>query len=61
MLAPECELEKVEGLEQLRALHVGIPIQTVEVDYRGRTHASIDNPEDVTFCEKVLLREGELV
>jgi 3-deoxy-manno-octulosonate cytidylyltransferase (CMP-KDO synthetase) len=54
-------LEKAEGLEQLRLLENGISIRVVLVDYKGRTHASIDNPEDVEVVEKIIAKEGELV
>jgi 3-deoxy-manno-octulosonate cytidylyltransferase (CMP-KDO synthetase) len=54
-------LEEAEGLEQLRALENGIPIRIVQVDYRGRTHWSVDNPEDVGVVEKIIGLEGELV
>ena len=54
-------LESAEKLEQLRALENGIPLRVVEVDYRGRTHWSIDNPEDVAVAERIIEREGELV
>src|SRR5690606_27087263 len=54
-------LEQIEKLEQLRALENGIPIRVVPVDYRGRTHWSIDNPEDVAIAEQIIAREGELV
>jgi len=54
-------LEKIEGLEQLRALENGIPIRLVFVDYRGRTHASIDSPHDITRVEAIIGKEGELV
>lgn len=54
-------LEQVEKLEQLRALENGIPIRIVPVDYRGRTHWSIDNPEDVRVTEEIIRREGELL
>jgi 3-deoxy-manno-octulosonate cytidylyltransferase (CMP-KDO synthetase) len=57
---PQSELEKAEGLEQLRALENCIPIRVVEVDYRGRTHASVDTPEDLAMAEAILSREGEL-
>jgi hypothetical protein len=30
------------------------------VDYRGRSHASVDNLEDVQFAEAIIAREGEL-
>jgi len=53
-------LEKMEGLEQLRALEHGIPIRCVEVDYRGRTAWSVDKPEDVPAVEEIIAREGEL-
>jgi len=57
---PTGALEAAEGLEQLRALENGIPIRVVEVDYRGRTHWSIDAPEDVPAAEAIIRREGEL-
>lgn len=54
-------LEEIEKLEQLRALENGIPIRVVPVDYRGRTHWSIDNPEDIKIAEEIIGREGELL
>jgi 3-deoxy-manno-octulosonate cytidylyltransferase (CMP-KDO synthetase) len=59
-LAPT-PLERAEQLEQLRALENGIPIRVVVVDYRGRTHGSVDTREDIAFVEAVIAREGELV
>lgn len=53
-------LEEAESLEQLRALEHGIPINVVEVDYRGRTPCSVDTPNDLTAAEEILRREGEL-
>jgi 3-deoxy-manno-octulosonate cytidylyltransferase (CMP-KDO synthetase) len=58
---PPSLLEEVEGLEQLRALENGIPIKVVEIDYRGRSHASIDSPSDVPVVEQLIGAEGELV
>jgi 3-deoxy-manno-octulosonate cytidylyltransferase (CMP-KDO synthetase) len=58
---PEGIFEKSEKLEQLRALENGIPIRVVQVDYKGRTHGSVDRPEDVAFIESVISKEGELV
>lgn len=58
---PEGVFEKSEKLEQLRALENGIPIRVVQVDYRGRTHASVDRVEDVGYVESVIAREGELL
>ena len=54
-------LEQVEGLEQLRALENGINVRVVLVDYRGRTHWSVDSPDDVSKVEAIIAREGELV
>ncbi len=58
---PPSPLEQTEKLEQLRALENNIAIQVVPVDYQGRTHGSIDTPEDVAFVENIIKREGELV
>jgi 3-deoxy-manno-octulosonate cytidylyltransferase (CMP-KDO synthetase) len=58
---PESPLEKAEKLEQLRALENGIPIRVVQVDYQGRTHGSVDRPEDVAIVEEIIAREGELI
>jgi 3-deoxy-manno-octulosonate cytidylyltransferase (CMP-KDO synthetase) len=54
-------LELAEGLEQLRALENGIAIKVVEVDYHGRTHWSVDSPEDAKTAEQIILREGEIL
>ncbi|MDE2030402.1 MAG: 3-deoxy-manno-octulosonate cytidylyltransferase [Alphaproteobacteria bacterium] len=54
-------LEQTEGLEQLRALEHGMKIRVVIVDYKGRTHGSVDAPEDVAVAEAIIAREGELV
>ncbi len=59
-LAPT-PLERTEGLEQLRALENGMAIRVAIVDYRGRTHWSIDAPEDVAVAERIIEREGELL
>ena len=54
-------LEIAEQLEQLRALENGIPIKVALVDYQGRTHGSVDSPEDIPVVEEIIAREGELV
>jgi 3-deoxy-manno-octulosonate cytidylyltransferase (CMP-KDO synthetase) len=56
---PVSSLEKAEGLEQLRALEADIPIKVITVDYRGRTHHSIDHPNDIVLAEAIINREGE--
>ena len=58
---PQSPLEAAEQLEQLRALENGIAIRVAVVDYRGRTHGSVDSPADIAFVEAVIAREGELV
>ena len=58
---PPSPLEQAEGLEQLRALENGIPIRVVLTDYRGRTHWSVDSPEDAVMVETLIGRFGELV
>ncbi|MER8950492.1 3-deoxy-manno-octulosonate cytidylyltransferase [Mesorhizobium sp. M0809] len=50
-----------EKLEQLRALEHGIPVRVVEVDYCGRTHWSVDSPDDLKRVEAIIVEEGDLV
>lgn len=57
---PPSPLELTEGLEQLRILEHGMNIRVVIVDYKGRTHGSVDVPEDVAMIEDIIAREGEL-
>ena len=47
-------LEKVEGLEQLRALENGYKIKVLESDFQG---IGIDTPEDLEAINKALLRQ----
>lgn len=58
---PPSPLEELEQLEQLRALENGIGIKIVLVDYQGRTHWSVDSPEDAITAAEIIKREGELV
>ncbi len=57
---PPSPLEQAEGLEQLRALEYGLKIRVALVDYKTRTHHSVDAPEDVAIAEAIIAREGEL-
>ena len=59
-LAPS-QLEKIEGLEQLRAIENHLKVRVTIVDYRGRTHHSVDSADDVDVAEAIIAREGELV
>ncbi len=54
-------LEQAEQLEQLRWLEHGWSVLVVPVDYRGRTHGSVDAPEDIARVEAIIQAEGELV
>lgn len=45
------KLERVEKLEQLRALENGIAIRMVETDYQG---IGIDTPEDLARAERII-------
>ncbi len=58
---PEGRLENTEGLEQLRALENRIAIRVVPVDYRGRSHWSVDSPDDLAQAERLIEAEGELL
>lgn len=57
----ESQLEKAEGLEQLRALENGIPIHAVVVNTKKRTLWAVDTPQDAKIAEEIIAREGELV
>lgn len=56
--APASAIEQLEGLEQLRFLHHGIPVHCVEVEARGREFWELNNPADVERIEAVLKAEG---
>lgn len=48
------DLERLEGLEQLRALYLGAKIQVTSVEYETR---GVDTPEDVLIVERKLLQK----
>ena len=54
---PECGLERLEGLEQLRFLYNNVAVKCVEVEARGRLFWELNNPEDVARIEKVLAEQ----
>jgi 3-deoxy-manno-octulosonate cytidylyltransferase (CMP-KDO synthetase) len=50
--SPVSQLEKLEGLEQLRALNVGIPIYCAHVEcQKGESFRGIDTPGDLDWAE----------
>jgi len=58
MRLPEGSLEAAEGLEQLRFLENGVPVQCIEVDARGRRLWEVNNPADVAIVESILSEQG---
>lgn len=55
---PEGELERLEGLEQLRFLEQGRAVLCVEVAARGRQFWELNNPSDVARLEAMLAAMG---
>src|SRR3954447_19432343 len=56
--SPVSELERLEGLEQLRFLDIGVPVAVVEVDPPPYALRELNNPEDVAPIEKALAQAG---
>lgn len=54
----ECELERLEGLEQLRFLNYGAAVKCVEVEARGRDFWELNNPVDIARVEQALAAAG---
>ena len=52
------ELERLEGLEQLRFLERGRPVLCVEVEARGRQFWELNNPEDIPRIEAMMAAMG---
>ncbi len=55
---PPCDLEQLEGLEQLRFLDAGIPIAVVDVETPPFVLRELNNPEDVAPIEAALALAG---
>ena len=55
---PVSELEQLEGLEQLRFLSAGLPIDVVEVETPPFVLRELNNPEDVAPIEAALAEAG---
>jgi 3-deoxy-manno-octulosonate cytidylyltransferase (CMP-KDO synthetase) len=53
-LWPENNLERSEGLEQLRFLENGSAMLCVKVDAKGRDFWEVNNPEDIAVIEDIL-------
>jgi 3-deoxy-manno-octulosonate cytidylyltransferase (CMP-KDO synthetase) len=55
---PVGPLETWEGLEQLRFMENGVPVQCVEVAAQGRSFWELNNPTDVARIEAILRELG---
>ena len=55
---PVSDLEQLEGLEQLRFLAAGIPVDVVEVETPPFILRELNNPEDVEPIEAALAAAG---
>jgi 3-deoxy-manno-octulosonate cytidylyltransferase (CMP-KDO synthetase) len=53
---PEGQLERLEGLEQLRFLEQGQPVMCVEVTAEHRAFWELNNPSDVALIENILAK-----
>lgn len=56
---PPTRYERLEGLEQLRFLEMGLAIETVEVTPPAHAMSGIDTPEDVVLAEELIARFGD--
>lgn len=52
------QLELLEGLEQLRFLTAGVPVNVVEVDPPRFALRELNNPEDLEPIEQALIEAG---
>ncbi len=55
---PTGALEKLEGLEQLRFMENGKRVLCVEVQSKGKQFWELNNPEDVSVIEKMMIEMG---
>ena len=55
---PQGQLERLEGLEQLRFLERGLRVVCVEVESRGRSFWELNNPSDSCKLETLLQKCG---
>lgn len=56
---PPTALERLEGLEQLRLLELGIPVMTVEVQPATFDSSGIDTEADIARVEALIARHGD--
>ena len=56
--APACQLEQLEGLEQLRFLDLGLSVGLVHLDPLAWDSIELNNPSDVPVIERILTERG---
>ncbi len=56
--AAPCELEELEGLEQLRFLDMGLPVRVVRIGRLGWDAIELNNPSDTPVVEGILKDRG---
>lgn len=56
--APPSLLEELEGLEQLRFLHLSLPVSVVQLDPLSWDSIELNNPSDLPAIERVLAERG---
>lgn len=56
--ASPCELEELEGLEQLRFLDMGLPVRVVPIDRLDWDSIELNNPSDTPVIEAILKERG---
>lgn len=56
--APRSDLERLEGLEQLRFLELSLPISVVQLEPLAWSPIELNNPTDVASIERALLDCG---
>jgi 3-deoxy-manno-octulosonate cytidylyltransferase (CMP-KDO synthetase) len=56
--ASPCELEELEGLEQLRFLDMGLPVRVVSIDRLNWDSIELNNPSDTPVIEAILKERG---
>ena len=55
---PPCELEELEGLEQLRFLDAGAKVRVVRIDRLDWDSIELNNPSDTPIIEAILKDRG---
>jgi 3-deoxy-manno-octulosonate cytidylyltransferase (CMP-KDO synthetase) len=56
---PPTTYELLEGLEQLRFLEMGLPIETIDVAPASHAMSGIDTADDVALAEELIRRFGD--